>query len=210
MGALSGSLSASKFYVPGDLPKDVRRAYMDRIQLRLFRPLRPEQEAEESVGWCAVGQPFDLELSADKVFNGPYLSLGLRTDRYRFPPAVVHAELEQAARALRQKRAQEKLSRTQKEELKQRVLQGLRRRYMPRMQAVDLVWNLDRGELYFWSQSAGLMERLSALFELSFGLELVLDSPYVAAARTLDDRALEAALQQVALSAFHEDSHGSG
>ncbi|MEO8181669.1 MAG: hypothetical protein ABI895_22770 [Deltaproteobacteria bacterium] len=209
MGALSGSLSASKFYVQGDLPKDVRRAYMERIQLRLFRPLRPEQEAEESAGWCAVSQPFDLELSPDKVFNGAYLSLGFRTDRYRFPPAVVHAELEQAARALRQKRAQEKLSRTQKEELQQRVLQGLRRRYMPRMQAVDLVWNLDRGELYFWSQSAGLRERLCAWFELSFGLELVLDSPYVTAVRSLENKALEAALQQVALSAFHEDSNGS-
>jgi DNA recombination-dependent growth factor C len=209
MGALSGSLSASKFYVQGDLPKDVRRAYLERIQLRLFRPLRPEQEAEESAGWCAVGQPFDLELSSEKVFSGPYLSLGFRTDRYRFPPAVVHAELEQAARGLRQKRAQEKLSRTQKEELKQRVLTALRRKYLPRMQAVDLVWNLDRQELYFWSQSAGLRDRLCALFELSFGLELVLDSPYVAAARTLDDKALEAALQQVALSAFHEDVHGS-
>jgi recombination associated protein RdgC len=208
MGALSGAMSASKFYVQGDLPKDVRRAYMERIALRVFRPLRPEQEEEESAGWCAVGQPFDLELSAGKVFTGPYLSLGFRTDLYRFPPAVVHAELEQAARALRQKRGQEKLSRTQKDELKQRVLQGLRRRYAPRMQAVDLVWNLDRGELYFWSQSAGLRERLSALFELSFGLELVLDSPYIAALRTLQSKALEAALQQVALSAFHEEING--
>jgi hypothetical protein len=209
MGALHGSLNASKFYVEGELPKDVRRTYMARIQLRLFQPLRPEQEAEESAGWCAVGQPFDLDLSPDKVFNGPYLSLGLRIDRYRFPPAVVHAELEQAAQGLRQKRAQEQLSRSQKAELKQRVLQALRRRYLPRMQAVDLVWNLDRRELYFWSQSSGLRERLSALFELSFGLELALDSPYVAAARTLQNRALEAALQQVALSAFHEDIRGS-
>src|SRR6185436_18197100 len=110
MGALSGSLSASKFYVQGDLPKDVRRAYLERIQLRRFQPLRPEQEAEESAGWCAVGQPFDLELSVNNLFTGPYLSLGLRMDRYSFPPAVVHAELEQAARALRQKRGQEKLS----------------------------------------------------------------------------------------------------
>jgi recombination associated protein RdgC len=209
MGALSGSLSASKFYVEGELPKDLRRQFMDRIQLRLFRPLRPEQEAEESAGWCAVGQPFDLELSPDKVFNGPYLSLGLRIDRYRFPPAVVNAELEQAAQALRQKRAQEKLSRTQKAELKQKVLLSLRRRYLPRMQAVDLVWNLDRRELFFWSQSGGLRERLCALFELSFGLDLVLDSPFVAAARGLPGKALQAALQQVTLSAFHEDVSGS-
>jgi len=209
MGALSGSMSTSKFYVEGELPKDVRRSYMDRIQLRLFRPLRPEDEAEESTGWSAVGQPFDLELSPEKVFNGSYLSLGLRTDRYRFPPAVVHAELEQAERSLRQKRAQEKLSRTQKAELKQKVLQGMRRRYLPRVQAVDLVWNLDRQEIHFWSQSSALRDNMCALFELSFGLELTLDSPYAAAARPPQTKLQEAALQQVTLSAFHEELHGS-
>lgn len=209
MGALSGSMSTSKFYVEGELPKDVRRSYMDRIQLRVFRPLRPEAEDEESTGWSAVGQPFDLELSPDKVFNGSYLSLGLRTDRYRFPPAVVNAELAQASQALRQKRAQEQLSRTQKAELKQKVLQGMRKRYLPRVQAVDLVWNLDRGELHFWSQSSALRDRMCALFELSFGLELTLDSPYAAAARPPQTKPLEAALQQVTLSAFHEELHGS-
>ena len=209
MGALSGSMSPSKFYVQGELPKDVRRSYLPRIELRVFRPLRPEEEADERAGWCAVGQPFELVLSPDKVFTGPYLSLGLRIDRYRFPPAIVNAELELASRALREKRGQEKLSRTQKEELKHRVLQSLRRKYLPRMQMVDLVWNLDRQELYFWSQSGALHERLSALFELSFGLELVLDSPFVAASRLLDDKAHKLGLQQATLSVFHEESHGS-
>lgn len=209
MGALSGSMSASKFYVQGDLPKDVRRSYMQRIELRVFRPLRPEEEADERAGWCAVGQPFELELTPDKVFTGPYLTLGLRIDRFRFPPAVVNAELEQASRTLREKRGQEKLSRSQKEELKQRVLHGLRRRYLPRMQMVDLVWNLDRQELYFWSQSGALHERLAALFELSFGHQLVLDSPFVAATRLLEEKGQKAALQQATLSVFHQETHGS-
>ena len=209
MGALSGSVSASKFYVQGDLPKDVRRSYMQRIELRAFRPLRPEEEADERAGWCAVGQPFELELTPDKVFTGPYLALGLRIDRFRFPPAVVNAELEQASRALREKKGQEKLSRGQKEELKQRVLSSMRKRFLPRMQAVDLVWHLDRQELYFWSQSSTLHERLAALFELSFGLELVLDSPFVAATRLLEEKAQKLALQQATLSVFHQETHGS-
>ena len=208
MGALSGPASASKFYVQGDLPKDLRRSFPERIGLRVFRPLRPEEEAEERAGWCAVGQPFDLELTQEKLFNGPYVCLGLRVDRFRFPPAVVNAELEQAARALREKRGQERLSNRQKDELKQRVRQNLRRRYLPRMQAADVVWNLERQELFFWSQSAGLREQLSALFELSFGLELALDSPYLAAVRLLESKPQQAALQGVALSAFHEEIDG--
>jgi recombination associated protein RdgC len=209
MGALNGSLSASKFYVRGDLPKDVRRSYMERIRLRLFRPLRVEEEAEERMGWCGLGQALELELSPDQVFNGPYLTLGLRVDRYRFPPAVVKAELAQASQALREKRAQERLSRTQKDELKQRVMLGLKKRYPPLMQVVDLVWNLDRKELYFWSQSAGFHERFEALFELSFGLELALDNPFVCALQNLGDKALEARLREVSLSAFHGAGNGS-
>jgi recombination associated protein RdgC len=210
MGALSGSLNASKFYVDGDLPKDVRRSFMERIRLRLFQPLRPEEEAEEKVGWCAVGQAFELQLSPDKVFNGPYLTLGLRMDRYRFPPAILNAELAEAARLLKEKRSQAQLSRTQKEELKKRVLASLRRRYLPSTKVVDLVWNLDQRELYFFSQSAGLKEHMGALFELSFGLELSENSPYVAGMRSLRDKTLEAQLQEVTLSAFHEVVDGPG
>jgi len=46
-----------------------------------------------------LGQPLDLVLSSDKVFNGLYLALGFRLDRYPFPARVVQAELAKAARA---------------------------------------------------------------------------------------------------------------
>jgi recombination associated protein RdgC len=203
MGALNGSLAATKFYVEGELPDDLRRSYMERIRLRVFRPLRVDEEAEERAGWCAIGQPLDLELSPDKVFNGPYLTLGLRVDRYRFPPAVLNAELSRLSREALKKSGQERLSRTQKAELKVRVMQSLRRKYLPSMQMVDVVWHLDRGQLFFWSQSAAFQERLGALFELSFGLELSSDSPYVLAQRLSTDAVRAAELQHVTLTPFH-------
>lgn len=209
MGALSGSMSASKLIVRGDLPKDLRRAFMERITLRAFRPLRVEEEAEERAGWCAVGQAFDLELSPEKVFVGPYLCLGLRVDRYRFPPPVLNAELAKASRAALQKSGHERLSRTQKTELKKRVVQALRRKYLPSMQMVDVVWHLDRQELFFWSQSAGLKERLGALFELSFALTLSDLSPYVAAERLFPGNPRKTALQNAELTAFHGEPDGS-
>jgi recombination associated protein RdgC len=202
MGALNGSLSTTKFYVRGELPKNLRRAFMERIALRIFRPLEPNEEAEERAGWCAIGQPFDLDLSADKVFNDTYLTLGLRLDRYRFPARVVQAELARASQAALQKSGHERLSRAQKAELKQRVMSGLRRKYLPSMQAVDVVWHLDAGELYFWSQSRGMIERLSALFELCFALGLVENSPFSAAERLLPAQR-RAQLEQLEHTPFH-------
>jgi recombination associated protein RdgC len=203
LGALSGSMSATRFHVQGELPKDVRRSYLERIRLRKFEPLRPEEEAEERAGWCTLAAPFDLELTTPKLFQGPYITLGLRLDRYRFPPAVLNAELGQASHALREKNGQERLSRAQKAELKVRVLQRLRRKYLPSLRAADVVWNLEREELYFWSGSAALKQHLDALFELSFGLELVPSSPWTEATRLVTTSEQRSRLQQVELTAFH-------
>lgn len=210
MGALTGPMSTTKFFVRGELPKNLRRAFMERISLRTFRPLEPDEQAEERVGWCALGAPFDLELSPDKVFNGAYLGLGLRLDRYRFPARVIQAELAKASRAALEKSGNARLSRAQKGELERRVLMGLRRRYLPHMLAVDVVWNLDAGELFFWSQSRGSIERLGALFELCFALTLVENSPFVAAERALPERRRKQ-LDQVEHLAFHAEARdGSG
>jgi DNA recombination-dependent growth factor C len=203
LGALSGSMSATRFHVQGDLPKDVRRSYLERIRLRKFEPLRPEEEAEERAGWCTLAAPFDLELTTPKIFQGSYITLGLRVDRYRFPPAVLNAELGQASQALREKNGQERLSRAQKAELKVRVMQRLRRKYLPSLRATDMVWNLDREELYFWSGSAAMKQHLDALFELSFGLELVPSSPWTEATRVVTTAEQRSRLQQVELTAFH-------
>src|SRR5688572_24179100 len=152
-------MSTTQLFVRGELPKNLRRVFMERILLRKFKPLEPDEEAEERAGWCALGQPFDLDLSPDKVFNGPYLTLGLRVDRFRFPARVVQAELAKLSGAARQKSGSEQLSRAQKTELKRKVIASLRRRYFPNVQAVDLVGNLDAGEAFFWSQSPGLSEK---------------------------------------------------
>jgi recombination associated protein RdgC len=205
VGALTGSMSTTKFYVRGELPKNLRRSFMDRIGLRTFRPLEPEEEAEERAGWCALGQPMDLDLSADKVFNGAYLTLGLRVDRYRFPARIVQAELAKASRAALAKSGHERLSKTQKTELRKRVLVALRRRSLPNLVAVDLVWNLDAGEAFFWSQSRGLVERLGALFELCFGLELIENGPFVAAQRCLPERR-RASLERLERTLFHGEA----
>jgi recombination associated protein RdgC len=210
MGALTGSMSTTKLYVRGELPKNLRRSFMERIALRIFRPLEPDEEAEERAGWCALGQPFDLALSPDKVFNGPYLTLGLRVDRYRFPARVVNAELAKASHAALKKSGNERLSRAQKTELNRRVLAALRQRYFPNMLGVDLVWHLDAGEAFFWSQSPGLIERLGALFELCFGLTLVENGPFVAAQRCVAERR-HPELDRIERTLFHaEAADGSG
>lgn len=203
MGALSGSMSTRKFYVRGDVPKNLRKAFAERIALRSFRPLKPEEEAEERFGWCALGQPSDLSPTPESIFRDSYITLGLRMDRYRFPSAVVNAKLQEATKEKLKREGSEKLSRPESAELKARVLIDLRRQYLPTMRMVDLVWNLDRAELQFWSNSQNVGETLSGLFELTFGLELVGNSPYIAAREVITDKPRLSRLDQAELTPVH-------
>lgn len=196
-------MSVAKFWVRGDLPKDPRRAFMSRIQLRKFRPLSADEDVEERYGWCALGEPADLDLSTGKVFQNEYLTLGFRWDRFRFPAALVNAQLgEMMDRALARSE-KEQLSRHEKAELKQQVLAKLKRKYLPSMRMVDMVWNLDKMELFFWSNSASMRERMGACFEITFGLELDLNCPFMAAQHLFSDRPTLSALDQAEPVAFH-------
>ncbi|MBN2192800.1 MAG: recombination-associated protein RdgC [Polyangiaceae bacterium] len=203
MGALAGPLTVAKFTVRGELTDDFHTTFLKAIRHRAFKPLTPDEEAEERIGWCAVGSPLDAELSHDAVFYNSYLNLGLRIDKWRLPATLLKAELNDAIAERLQKTGKERLGKTEKDELKDRIATRLKKRILPSMRHFDLVWNLDSMVLWFWSQSQKTQEQLSVLFEQTFGLELVLHSPYVAAT-ALDLTESEAqALSTVEATPFH-------
>ncbi len=183
MGALAGSLTFTRFFVRGEPPKRFRDKYVDNIRLRTFEPLTPESEEQEHVGWCAVGRVLDLELDHEKVFYNSYINLGLRMDRWRVPGALLRAHLAEAEREALQKSGHEKLGKREKAELKARIITRLRKKLMPSMKIVDMSWNLDNGVVRFFNQSPRVHEQFMALFEKTFSLELVADSPYISAER---------------------------
>ncbi len=200
MGAFSGAMSAKKYWVVGDVAAEPRKAYLPRIRLRLFRPLRPEEEEEERYGWCAIDEPTRPNLTTADVFRGRYVTLCLRLDRYRIPAAVLQAHLRAAAKEKLEQSSRPRLGRAEAANLKQEVLRSLRQRVLPSMRTVDCVWDTEREVLYFFSQSAQLGERLIALFELTFGLELVENSPLMAARRLVTEKSRLRQLDQVSVS----------
>ncbi len=203
MGAFSGPLTVSKLFVRGPLPADLKRTALDRIQLRAFAPLEPDDEVDERVGWCVVSSPLELKLEHEQVFWGSYVNLGLRVDRYRLPPALVQAHFQEACREALAKSKREALSKSEKKELMARVSLKLRRKVLPAMSCFDFCWNLDTMVAYFWSQSARAFDRLGTLFEATFGLELVPNSPYVAARERHLSEAKLAALDAVEATPLH-------
>ena len=197
MGARSGSLTFTRFFCQGALPKDLRRRFLEAARLRVFQPLKPDDEALEATGWCVMERPFDLELDSAKVFHDSYVLLGFRVDRYRIPGALLKSQItdEEQRQLTRSKKT--KLSRNERLEIKERVVMRLRKKVIPTSKAIDMSWHLDSGTVLFFGHSKRALADFAALFEKTFGLALVEDSPYAAATRAGLSRELERALKNI-------------
>src|SRR6476659_10082842 len=131
MSALKGSLTYTRFFVEGEVPDDFRQRFMRSIRLRAMQPLTPDEDVTERSGWCAIGEPFELELGYDEVFYNAYLNLGLRTDLYAIPGPLIRAKCREAEAAYLEKKGRERLSKRERAELKEVVTRKLRKQFMP-------------------------------------------------------------------------------
>jgi hypothetical protein len=199
--------------VKGALPRDLRERFLKAVRLRAFQPLEPDDEAVEASGWCVLERPFDLEFHSDNVYEDRYLLLGFRIDRYRVPGAMLRAMMADEEQRLLARSGKNRLSRNERLELKAKIVLKLRRKIAPSTKAIDVVWDLDGGVVLFFSHSRRVLTDFSALFEKTFALPLVEDSPYVAAERLELSARLSRALariEPVRLSRTRDESAEAG
>jgi recombination associated protein RdgC len=190
LGALRGNLTYSRFFIAGDVPDDLAGVSMRRIRASASQPLVPEEDVNERHGWCSIEDPMDVELDHEKVFFNEYVCLGLRIDRWVVPKPLLNAHLRDAEAALLQRKGLERLGKKARAELKLFVLKKLRRNLIPATKSIELVWNSGTGVARFFSQSPRVHLLVQELFEKTFRLKLVPESPGTAAERRgLDARA---------------------
>lgn len=181
MGARKGTISYSLFHIDGDLPDGYREHYLERIEEFRFTELTPESEEDIIHGWTVLDDLLSTAFTTDNVFLGEYLVLSMRTDRWSLPSALLKAHVERRTREIMQEQNKAKLFRSEKMAIREDVTRQLKQQTLPSAGVVDMVWNLERKEVRFWSQSGRSVEFFEALFESTFDLRLVADNPYVAA-----------------------------
>lgn len=137
-----------------------------------------------------------------------YLNLAFRIDRWRLPKPVFDAQFAEAERQLLERKNRERLTRKEKEELRLFVAKRLRKQVIPAMKIIDLSWDLEAGLVRFWSQSPKMHERLMEIFEKTFKLKLVTESPYANAIRLGITESQAMSLLQLDLSRFHGPDDG--
>jgi recombination associated protein RdgC len=183
MGALKGSISVRRYLVLEKPPADARKRLHRGIKAHAFVPIDPKGDVERSAGWVSIQDGDDLELTPEKLFfvsaapgGGEQLRVTLRIDVLKPPAGEVRRQVAARARVI-ENAEDRKLSRREKQTLKDEISRTLRLRSLPRTKLTDLVWNLDTGVLYLWSQTKGVNEQFLDLFVKSCALKLDVDGP---------------------------------
>ncbi len=184
MGLSAGSVSFVRYLVDGQLPQPFWETVAQRVAAFSFKDI-DETLDEYSIGWVSVGGMFDTDFRYASYAAGDYVVLSLRVDERRVAPAVLKKFVLKEEEQVRREKQIPRLARSVRVEIKERVRNRLVRAAAPVPALFDLCWSLADGTLTFFSTNRRAMGMLEELFRECFGLNLVLQIPYLDAARLL-------------------------
>jgi DNA recombination-dependent growth factor C len=201
MGIVSGGVRLRRYQVIGEVPADFRDAFEESIQRHAFADFEAEDQREQVMGWAAVDDWYDSNLYLDRWLVENTVNLTLRVDTKRIPTHFLNRECRRLEGEWKVKAGRENLTRAERDEIKDIVTRRLLERVIPASQGTDFSWDLNRGDLLFWSTAEKTNEVFRVLFEKTFGLKLRLLFPYTLAQRALGTEAAPA-IEGVRPSAF--------
>jgi DNA recombination-dependent growth factor C len=193
MGILSGAIRVRRYQVLGEVAADFRTAFEEAIQRHEFHDFGQDDEREQVLGWVGVDDWFTPGLHLDRWLVENTVNLALRVDTKRIPTRYFKQECRKLEAEWKLRSGREDLSRAEREEIQSMIRKRLLDRVIPSCQGTDFSWDLNAGEVLFWSTGERLNEAFRTLFEKTFGSKLRPLFPYLLALRALGDPSGEVA-----------------
>ncbi|MDH5299714.1 MAG: recombination-associated protein RdgC [Desulfobulbaceae bacterium] len=190
MGLLSSSASFVRYAVEGPLPENFWEFAAERIASFSFRDIDDTYD-ESSTGWVSVMNMFDSSFTYASYAVADYVVLTLRIDERKISNAALKKFTAKEEERIKQERQVPKLARNHRLEIKENMKLMLTKRAVPIPSVYDLCWNLSEGTLLFFSTNKKAQELVAEYFKQTFGLQLVLQIPYITAGHLLDPQSQE-------------------
>ena len=183
MGILSSSVSITQYQVEGKLEQPIMETVVKGLKRYAVEEIDKES-SDKAIGWSCFSEPFSIDFDQNPFLIGTHFVFSMRIDKKAIPAKVVkkHYSLEMKKRLAASGR--EFLSKTEKKEIKDHVLQVLSMRIPATPNIYDLVWDYEGSRLWFFSNLKGANEELETLFTRSFKLKLIRLFPYTMASLT--------------------------
>ena len=183
MGILSSTVSLTRYRVDGKIEEPVLETIARALAGNAITEI-DDEASEKSVGWTSLESPFQPNFSGSSFVIGPYLVFSLRIDKKTIPAKIVkkHYQVETARRLAETGR--DHLARSEKQEIKERVVQMLGMRIPATPNVYDVLWNIEEASLWIYSTQKAANEELETLFAKSFKCNLIRLFPYTIAELT--------------------------
>lgn len=183
MGILSSSVSITQYYVDGRMAEPIIETVAKGLKKFSVEEIDNES-SDKAIGWACFNNPFSTDFDINPFLIGTHFVFSMRIDKKSIPAKIVqkHFTLEMKKRL--ESSGREFLSKTEKKEIKDHVLNVLNLRIPATPNIYDLVWNYEAERLWFFSNLKGANEELETLFTRSFKLKLIRLFPYSMGALT--------------------------
>lgn len=176
MGFFTGRVTFLRFKVNGTAPRQFDEEHIDRLTDRKAGKQRIASADGIETGWTAGDHVLDTDFQLAKNVINDTLSFDLRVDTDKLPSDLLRAYYAVELKALSKKNPSGFASAKQKKEAKEIARDRLEQeakdgRYRKR-KCIPVLWDRLSNEVLFGATSLTQVDRLTSLFEQTFGAEL--------------------------------------
>ncbi|MCK5193949.1 MAG: recombination-associated protein RdgC [Desulfobulbaceae bacterium] len=177
MGLLSSSVSITRYKVKGYLEEPVIETVAAALKQNSISDI-DDHASEITAGWTSFNNPYQPNFEGSSFVFGTYLVFSLRIDKKSIPPKIIqkYYTIEMAKKLGATGRKY--LSKSEKEMIKDHVVDMLSLRIPATPNIYDVFWNYEGASLWFFSNLKAANEELESLFSKSLKLTLIRLFPY--------------------------------
>jgi recombination associated protein RdgC len=190
MSLLSSLISITRYKVEGRLKAPVLETVAAGLKKNAISEI-DDQSSEKAVGWTSFKKPYQPDFSGSDFVYGNYLVFSLRIDKKSIPSKIVKKYFMIESNRRLANSGRQYLSRSEKQIIKDQVIDRLNIKVPATPNVYDLIWNYEDSILWFFSNLKASNEELETLFLRSFDSRLIRMFPYTAAYLASDLTAAE-------------------
>ena len=178
MGLYTGSASYIRYTVDGELSGSLKEIVLTRLNDCSFKELDQPSGRDKSIGWVSVENMASAFFDDLHFAKDPYVAFSLRIDTRRIAPLTLKAALLREEMHYKKQTNKERLSRKEKDLLKEQVKNSLMKKALPVPVLYDICWNTATGILLFFSTNKKANTEFMDFFMSAFELTLTPLFPY--------------------------------
>ena len=183
MGILASSVSITQYLVDGSLVEPIIETVYNGLKKHAIEEI-DNDPSDKAIGWSSFNDPFAAQIDPSSFLVGSHFVFSMRIDKKTIPAKVIQKHYTREMNKRLAANDREFLSKTEKKEIKDQVIQMLSMRIPATPNLYDIIWDYEAAKLWFFSNLKGANEELETLFTRSFSLKLIRLFPYTMVALT--------------------------